>query len=80
MNNAYKILVNNALQNYHFELARRGTNRDAVSHASLVRAIKGLTDCAFGSGDSESLAELQEINKDLSEGNIIEPYVIQRAT
>ncbi|HGC2528604.1 TPA: DUF4754 family protein [Escherichia coli] len=77
MKRAYKELINHALQNYHYGLTSRGTNGDAVSLAALTTAIKGLTCCAFGSGDNEALTELQAINKDLSERNVITPFVIQ---
>lgn len=49
MKRAYKELINDALQNYHYGLTSRGTNGDAVSLAALTTAIKGLTCCAFGS-------------------------------
>ncbi|EON4223478.1 DUF4754 family protein [Escherichia coli] len=39
---AYKILINNALQRYHFELANRGATRDEGLRNSLRGAIMGL--------------------------------------
>ena len=39
---AYKILINNALQRYHFELANRGVTKDESLRNSLRGAIMGL--------------------------------------
>ena len=77
MKRAYKELINDALQNYHYELTNRGTDRDAVLRAGLVMAIKGLSECALGCGDNEALTELQAINKDLSKWNVITPFDIE---
>ena len=71
---AYKILINNALQRYHFELANRGVTKDESLRNSLRGAIMGLYNCALGSDDREALEELKSIMPELFEGEIVEPY------
>ncbi len=42
MNEAYKILVNNALERYHFRLAELGVSEDSTARELAEQAIYGL--------------------------------------
>ncbi len=80
MNEAYKILVNNALERYHFRLAELGVSEDSTARELAEQAIYGLFMHVFASDDKVAQEELRLIVAELFNGSaVIEPYFIERA-
>ncbi|MEB7741090.1 DUF4754 family protein [Escherichia coli] len=80
MNEAYKTLVNHALERYHFRLAELGVKEDTTARELMEQAIYGLFIHAFASDDKEAQEELKSIVAELFNGSdVIEPYYSQVA-
>lgn len=74
MDMAYKVLINKALERYHFETCRSGTATENIARESLNKAIVHLCNVAFFADDQEAFTELGTLVINVQCGEHIEPY------
>ncbi|EIX7350020.1 DUF4754 family protein [Escherichia coli] len=74
MDTAYKVLINKALERYHFETCHSGTATEAIARESLNKALVHLCNVAFFTDDQEAFTELGSLVTNVQCGEYIKPY------
>ncbi|XTZ36729.1 DUF4754 family protein [Salmonella enterica] len=74
MDKAYKVLINKALERFHFKSSESGGKLNTVAEESLNKAIVHLCNAAFYIDDQEAFDELRDLVNTTQCGEHITPY------